>query len=63
MSEKRELLVKRFNDGFIARRVDVTGWPEEQITRQIGGMLINANTDDWCVCDTAWDKDAEAPKP
>jgi hypothetical protein len=28
---KRELLMTRIKDGFIAERVDVTGWPEDKI--------------------------------
>lgn len=48
---KRELLVTRIRDGFVARRVDVTGWTERKITAQIGGMLINADTDNWIIRD------------
>lgn len=52
--KKRELLVTRIRDGFIAKRVDVTGWPDRKVTQQIGGMLINADTDNWIIRDTAW---------
>jgi hypothetical protein len=59
MSEmpKRELLVKRIADGFIAERKDVTGWSERDIRAQIGGMLINADTDNWLIIDTAWSQE------
>lgn len=52
--ESREIQVVRLKDGFVARRIDVTGWPERKISDQIGGMLINADTDNWIVRDSDW---------
>ena len=56
MSEKRELVVKRLTDGFIDRRIDVTGKSEHHIELCIRGMVRNMDLDKWCVYDTVWDE-------
>ena len=61
MSKKRELIIKRFSDGEIASRMDVTGKSERTIERIMAGALINMNTDEWCIYDTDWDEDGESP--
>jgi hypothetical protein len=52
----REIQVVRLHDGFIARRINASGWSEKNISDQIAGMLINADTDNWIVRDTEWGK-------
>jgi len=53
---KRELLMTRIKDGFVAERVDVTGWPEEKIRMHIGRMLSKSDFDlkNWLIRDTGW---------
>jgi hypothetical protein len=56
---KRELLMIRIRDGFIAERIDVTGWPEEKIHLHMGRMLSNPDFDlkNWLIRDTGWKPD------
>ena len=53
---KRELLLTRIEDGFIAERIDVTGWPEEKIHMHIGRMVTRPDFDvkNWLIRDTGW---------
>lgn len=51
---KRELLFTRTADGYVAERVDVTGWSEEHVRRQIGRIIARGDYDvkEWVVRDT-----------
>ena len=40
---KRELLITRIKDGFIAERID--GWSEQKIHQHMGRMLLNTDFD------------------
>lgn len=53
---KRELLVTRIKDGFVAERIDVTGWSEQKIHQHMGGMLLKEDFDLnlWLIRDTGW---------
>lgn len=46
---KTYLQVRNFATGEIATKVDVTGKSERAIERIERGMLMNMNTDEWCV--------------
>jgi hypothetical protein len=46
---KRTLDVVEIATGNVVHQVDVTGKSEEHIDRVIGGMLINMDTDRFCV--------------
>ena len=56
---KRELLLTRITDGFIAERIDVTGWSEEKIHQHMGAMLTRPDFDfkTWLIRDTGWQAD------
>jgi hypothetical protein len=53
---KRELLMTRIKDGFVAERVDVTGWPEDRIQMHMGRILSKPDFDvkNWIIRDTGW---------
>lgn len=53
---KRYLRVREFETGKIVSEIEVTGKNERQIERIEMGMLINMDTDKFCIDDSAKDE-------
>ena len=58
-AESREVIVQRYYDGFVLKRVDVSGRSERAIEKLIGGFRFHLNIDEWRVYDTVLDGAAE----
>ena len=56
---KARLLTTRISDRFIRERIDVTGWSEEVIQTQMGGLLREPDFDfkNWLIRDSGWKPD------